>query len=144
MGLRSVDRDLGQKFQNMRAFVISDNNIVIEEIRAVPGKTNNPPGVEYSSWLDREMAPLSQVPAQVPLGYVPHEGPPRSGAPLGREVAARLRLHVKVCSSECPGSGHHANEVSRWLATTRVGAGQRVLMLLLMPRFGGLLVPIAF
>ena len=55
-----------------RAFVIIDNNTVTEEIRAVPGKTNSPPAVEYSSWLDREMAPLSRVPAQVALGYVAH------------------------------------------------------------------------
>ena len=57
-----------------RALVIIDNNIVIEEIRAVPGKTNSPPAVEYSSsWLYYgEMAPLSRVPAQIALGYVAH------------------------------------------------------------------------
>ena len=90
------------------------------------------------------MAPLSRASAQVALGYVAHQGPPRSGALLAREVAARLGLHVKVCSSEGPGSGHHADEVSGWLAATRVDAGRRVLALLLVLRLGGLLAPRAF
>ena len=75
-----------------RAFLIIDNNTVIEEIRAVPGKTNSPPAVVI----------------QLLVG--PGDGPPQSGArpdrprlcgPLG---PPSLGCPAKQRSSDAPRS----------------------------------------